>query len=356
VDWLMAAEARDNRRLSGTRVLVTGGTGKLGRQLVTALHGAGALVAVLTRSPNVAGGLWQHTDIACILGDLTEPDSLRQALEGVELVFHLASYSPRLDEPDLYEAPSHWPVTAVGTRDLLDAAVAAGVSGLIYLSSVKAMGEGAGADGRPADEATPARPETLYGRAKLEAEQAVLQAGFSNGLHVCVLRLPMVYGLGAGGNLYRMIDAVARGRFPPWPQLVNRRSAVHVDDLVSAALLVATDPRAAGETYLVTDGVEYSTRWIYEQIRLALGWPIPTWTLPFCCWRLAARVGTLGERLTGRPMPLNTTALSKLAGDAWYSSRKIRDTLSFTSRHHLGTEIPSMVRAYRQGLERPASG
>jgi nucleoside-diphosphate-sugar epimerase len=183
-----------------------------------------------------------------------------------------------------------------------------------------------------------------------------LQAGLKTGLHVCVLRLPMVYGLGLGGNLYRMIDAIARKRFPPWPQVLNRRSAVHVEDAINAAILVATDSRAAGETYLVTDDVEYSTRWIYEQISLALGWPIPTWTLPFCCWRLAARIGTLGERLTSRPMPLNTTALSKLAGDAWYSSRKIRDTLSFTSRHHLGTEIPSMVRAYRQGLERPASG
>ncbi len=352
----MSAAAPDNLGLSGTRVLVTGGTGKLGRQLVTALHGAGALVAVLTRSPEVAEQLWEHTDIACIRADLTEPDSLRQALQGVELVFHLASYSPRPDEPDLYEAASHWPVTAEGTRHLLDAAVAAGVSGLIYLSSVKAMGEAAGADGRPADESTPARPETLYGRAKLEAEHAVLQAGLTSGLHVCVLRLPMVYGLGAGGNLYRMIDAVARGRFPPWPRLVNRRSAVHVDDVVSAALLVATDPRAAGETYLVTDGADYSTRWIYEHIRLALGLPMPRWALPLWCWRLAAWGGTLGERLTGRPMPLTTAALGKLAGDAWYSSKKIRDTLSFVSRHRLETAIPSMVQAYRRGLERPPSG
>jgi nucleoside-diphosphate-sugar epimerase len=131
---------------------------------------------------------------------------------------------------------------------------------------------------------------------------------------------------------------------------------VHVNDVISAAMLVATDRRAAGETYLVTDGSEYSTRWIYEQIRVALGLAIPAWTVPLWCWQLSARVGTAAERLIGKPMPLTTDALTKLAGDAWYSSSRIREALSFVSHHRLNTEIPNMVRAYRDGLERPAPG
>jgi hypothetical protein len=54
-------------------------------------------------------------------------------------------------------------------------------------------------------------------------------------------------------------------------------------------------------------------------------------------------------------MPLTTEALTKLAGDAWYSSGKIREALSFVSHHRLDTEIPKMVQAYRNGFERPAS-
>ena len=342
-------------RLSGARVLVTGGTGKLGRQLVSTVRGAGARVSVLTRSPETASRLWPPMAVDCRHGDLTEATSLNEALRDIDLVFHLASYSPRPDEPDIYDAAPHWAVTAEGTRHLVDAALAAGVAALIYISSVKAMGDGAGADGRPADESTPARPETLYGRAKLEAEHAILQAGSSGGLHACVLRLPMVYGLDGKGNLYRMIDAVARGRFPPWPRVLNRRSAVHVKDAISAAMLVATDRRAAGETYLVTDGAEYSTRWIYEQICLALGLAIPAWAVPLWCLRLAAQVGTAAKRATGKPMPLTADALTKLAGDAWYSSHKIREALSFVSYHRLDTEIPKMVLAYRNGLQRPAS-
>lgn len=347
---------RDLLRLNGAHILVTGGTGALGRRLVSVLDDAGARVSVLTRSPETATRLWPRIGIDCRYGDLKKPNTLNAALKGIELIFHLASHSPAPDAPDIYEAPAHWLVTAEGTADLVDAAIAAGVVSLIYISSVKAMGDWAGADGVPADESTPARPETLYGRAKLEAEHAILQAGSSGGLHACVLRLPMVYGLDGKGNLYRMIDAVARGRFPPWPRVLNRRSAVHVKDAISAAMLVATDRRAAGETYLVTDGAAYSTRWIYERICLALGRAIPAWTVPLWCLRLAARVGTAAERVTGKPMPLTAEALTKLAGDAWYSSNKIREALSFVSHHRLDTEIPKMVLAYRNGLQRPASG
>ncbi len=332
--------------LHGMRVLVTGATGRLGRHLVAALLEAGCLVSVLTRSARAVQGAWPGKTIETRVGDLTNPGSLAGALDGVRGLFHLASHSPPPGEPDVYEAPAHWRVSAQGTEHLLAAAIAAGVQRVVYLSSVKSMGDAAGASARPADESTPARPDTLYGRAKLAAERAVLAAGSAGRMHASVLRLPMVYGLGGQGNLARMIDAIARRRFPPWPRVNNRRSAIHVDDVVAAALLVATDRRAAGECYLVTDGAEYSTRWLYEQIHVALGRPIPDWSLPLWGWRGAARLGTLGERLTGRAMPLTSDALRKLAGDAWYSSQKIRDELSYVSSHRLETEIPRLVSAY----------
>lgn len=334
------------------RVLVTGATGKIGRRLVFGLAGAPSHreVSVLTRSPERAVALWPHAQLDYRYGDLTQPDSLATALDGVNLVFHLASHLPRPDETHPYDSPAHWAVTAEGTRHLVDAAMAAGVDRFVYISSVKAMGKGAGADGQPADETTPARPDCRYGRAKLAAEQTVLRAGQSGAIHVCVLRLPMVYGLDEQGNLPRMIDAVARGRFPPWPRMENRRSAVHAADVIRAAMLVSTDHRATGETYLVTDGFEYSTRWLYEQIRAALGRPAPRWTVPIWSLRAAAKLGNIGERLTGKAMPLTTNTLGKLVDDAWYSSRKIREELSFVPNHRLDTEISTIVRAYEKSV------
>ncbi len=163
-----------------------------------------------------------------------------------------------------------------------------------------------------------------------------------------VLRLPMVYGIDGEGNIVRMIDAMARRRFPPWPRIENRRSAVHLDDAVEAALLAARNPIAAGQVYLVTDGEAYSTRWLYERILAALGRPQPGWTLPLPVLQAAAVLGSAAERLTGRAMPLTRTGLGKLIGNAWYSAEKIRRELSFKPRRSLETEVPRMVFSYLQ--------
>lgn len=336
--------------LSGLRVLVTGATGKVGRLMVPALSDCGARVSVLTRHPERARALWSCGNLDFRKSDVTDPATLPDALHGIACVFHLASYSPTPDEPDVYEAPNHWPVTAEGTENLVRAAVDAGVERLVYLSSVKAMGDAVAATGKPTDENTPPAPESLYGRAKLAAEQSVLAAGTSGGLHVCVLRLPMVYGLAGEGNIARMIAAVSKGRFPPWPRIENRRSAVHVLDAIDAALLAATHPRAAGKVYLVTDGSSYSTRWLYERIQGALGRGCSGWTVPLWALSSVAATGTLLEKLSGRRMPLDREGLRKLTGDAWFSSERIRAELGFRPRRSLEEEIPRMVREYLNRL------
>jgi UDP-glucose 4-epimerase len=336
-----------NPLLLGVSVLVTGATGNVGGHFVDTLLDRGARVSILTRDASRALARWPNADVAVRVADLTDPFSLGAALDGIELIYHLASYSPPPGEPDIYEASAHWPVTAEGTASLVQAALAAGVRRFVYLSSVKAMGDGAGASGRPADESTPAAPESLYGRAKLAAEKAVIEAGAGGRMHVCVLRLPMVYGLDGQGNIARMVEAVARGRFPPWPKVTNRRSAIHLADVVAAALRVGTDRGAAGKTYLVTDGESYSTRWLYEQACLALGRPIPNWTVPVWLLRSAAQLGSMLQRTTGRNIPLTNDSLSKLLGDAWYCSNAIHDELGFSARHRLDCEIRRLAKGFR---------
>ena len=329
-------------------VLVTGATGKVGRHLVRALVTAGARVAILTRSTEKARTLWPAANVDYRTGDIGDPVSLDAALLGIEVIFHLASYAPTTTEANIYAAPAHWTVSAEGTRNLVDAALARGVRRLVYLSSVKVMGDTAGAGSQPADETWPPAPDSLYGHAKLEAERRVLAAGRETGLHVCVLRLPMVYGLGGQGNIARLIEAVARHRFPPWPRIDNRRSAIHVEDAVRAAQLAAWHPRAAGQIFLVTDGDTYSTRWLYEQTRLALGMPIPRWAIPVWMLRVGAITGSLGEKITGRAMPLTLAGLEKLTGNAWFASDKLRRELDFLPEQKLKQEIALMARDYRQ--------
>ncbi|NEV63897.1 NAD-dependent epimerase/dehydratase family protein [Thiorhodococcus minor] len=328
------------------KVLVTGATGQVGRRLVATLIQQGHAVSVLTRSRDAAADLWPAGRVAALQADLTKPDTLAALdLDQIDTLFHLASYAPSPEEPDLYNAPGHWEVTAQGTRNLVARLAGARLRQLVYVSSIKAMGDGAVNLGRPADESTEPRPDSLYGRAKLAAEQAVLELGRDKGIKASVMRLPMVYGIGEAGNIPRMIEAIAARRFPPWPRIENHRSAIHVDDAIAAALLIARSPKSDGQVYCVTDGRGYSTRWIYERVQDALGRKTPDWTLPLSLLQLAAGIGSLAERLLGRRMPLTLEGLGKLTGDAWLSSDKLRRELGFIPRHSLEDEIPRLTLA-----------
>jgi nucleoside-diphosphate-sugar epimerase len=270
---------------------------------------------------------------------------ITQACNGADTIFHLAGYA-HAEDADQAEM-LHQRVTVTGTERLLQAAVSCGVRRFVFLSSIKTMGEGA--DER-LDEAAPPAPATGYGRAKLEAERMVLAAGRKHGMHVSILRLPLVYGPGNKGNIPRMIAAIDRGRFPSLPETGNRRSMVHVDDVVQALLLAADNPAANGQVFIVTDGRAYSTREIYEAICRVLGRPVPGWSVPAWLLRLGAGAGDVLQRITGLPVPLTTGTLDKLLGSAWYSSDKIRRQLGFVPRHTFHDVLPAIVAEYRTGL------
>lgn len=328
--------------LARSTVLVTGGTGFIGRHLVDALVRQGAGVRVLSRQP-IAAGAQPYTTI---VGDLTRPGTLEDVCRGVDTVFHLGGHAHAVDQPDASSELLNQQVTVEGTRVLLEQSLKAGVSRFLLFSSVKAMGEG---DATCLDETSRCQPTSAYGRAKHEAERLVLSAG-SRGLAATVLRLPMVYGPGCKGNLPRMIHAIMRRRFPPLPETGNRRSMVDVRDVVQAALLVTANPVAAGKTYIITDGQTYSTRQIYEWICAALGRPASGWAIPLAWLRAAARVGDAISRVTGKRFVLDTAALDKLLGSACYNSEKISRELGYRPIHALRETLPGMVMELRSSL------
>ena len=316
--------------------LVTGAGGFLGRPLVERLVADGTPVrAMYHRSPEIP----PRPGVVTVRAALEDFDSLRRAAEGCTTVFHLAGKAHDLDVRD---AGAFRRINVEGTANLLRAAEEAGVRSFVFASSVKAMGEGGE---ECLDEDAPAEPRSPYGISKLEAERLVLETGARSRIHVSVLRLPLVYGPGLKGNLRAMLDAVARGAFPPPPLTGNRRSLTSVSDVVSALVLSARSPAAAGCTYLVTDGTTYSTRDIYDSMRAALGLRPMAWAVPLWAFRAAALGGDAAARLLGRRMPFSTEALEKLLGSACYSNERIRRELGFTPATTLQAALPGIARA-----------
>ena len=323
---------------------MTGGTGFIGSHLVSALtrHGADVRVLVRETSEAVHGG--GASDVRRSIGDLNDIASLAHACSDIDTIFHAAGYAHADDSETSTGATQHQKVNVAGTGMLLRCAQEKGVRRFVFISSSKAAGEGGE---RQVNEEWDRAPETAYGRSKKEAERLVLDAGLQSEMHVCNLRPALVYGPGVKGNLQKMMVAIERGKFPPLPETDNRRSMVHVDDVVQAALLAATSARANGKTYIVTDDQTYSTRCIQQSIYCALGKRVPSWSVPIFVLRAMAKVGDLISFVTTRRFVFDSGTLEKLLGASWYSSEKIKRELGYRPKRAFDDAVEEMVSHYK---------
>jgi len=312
-------------------VLVTGANGFIGIRLCQLLQQQGLNVRTLTHR---RGG----DNVSNYLMDLATDDCPVGLFEGIDTVFHLAGkahdLAQKADDTDHY-----WQINVEGTRKLLEAARLAGVKRFVFFSSVKAQGE---ATIQPMNESDTTPACSSYGQSKYAAEQLVLHGGYVP--HPVVIRPCMVYGNTEKGNLPVMIKAIKRGWFPPLPEFGNKRSMVHVDDVIQVAMLAAENPKAAGQIFIVSDGQAYSTRQIYDWIRLALGKAPASWEIPMVLLSGLAKCGDLFGRFAGRRFLFDSDALHKLTGSAWYSSAKIEHELGFKPTHTLNSSLLDIVR------------
>jgi nucleoside-diphosphate-sugar epimerase len=247
--------------------LVTGATGFIGRRLVTELAQAGHRVRRALRHQDQP--LPGTEDV--LVGAVDGGTDWRTALQGIEIVVHLAARVHVFRET-ARDPPAVFRETNVrGTERLARAAAAAGVGRLVFLSSAGVHGLLPHASA--VKEAAPTAPHTAYARSKWEAEQALREVARGAGLSVCVLRPPLVYGPGDPGNLMRLVSLVARGVPLPFASVRNRRSLLYVGNLSSAIVACALHPAADSRTYFVRDGKDVSTPELIELIAKNLSRP-----------------------------------------------------------------------------------
>jgi nucleoside-diphosphate-sugar epimerase len=329
--------------VSGGIVLVTGATGAIGPRVVHALHQAGCQIHTFSVDAPKEDMFSQKVEV--LLGDVTDRVAVQSAMRGVDAVVHMAALlhihnSP----PEMREKFER--VNVGGTAMVVEAAIRAGVKRVVLFSTIAVYGA---SDGCVLNEMSPTHPDTFYAQTKRAAEQIVLNARGTDGQPLgTVLRLGAVYGSRIRGNYKQLIHSLARNRFIPLGNGLNRRTLVYDKDVGRAAVLAVSHPAAAGRVFNVTDGGIHTLNEIIESICSALGRKLPRLSLPVRPTRALVGIVETVSRSIGFKPPAIRAMIEKYTEDIAVDGSLIQKELDFVPQYDLKTGWEETIREMRK--------
>ncbi|MFS2150864.1 NAD-dependent epimerase/dehydratase family protein [Rhizobium sp. Rhizsp42] len=241
--------------------LVTGASGFVGQGLLRTLRQRGI--------PFRGTGRGGSGELLAV-GDIHGATDWSAALDGIDVVVHLAAVNQNVVEGSPAVLAEYRSVNVEGTINLARQAAAAGVRRFVFLSSIKASGE-ATTKGKPFTAEGEPAPESDYGRTKLEAERLLHALGASTTMEIVIIRSPLVYGPGMRGSFQALVRLVQRGLPLPFASIDNRRSMVYLENLTDLIVTAANHPDAAGGTFMVADSKSPSTPELVRMIAAVTG-------------------------------------------------------------------------------------
>jgi nucleoside-diphosphate-sugar epimerase len=323
-------------------VLVTGGTGAVGQAVVQALCNAEYKVRSFSIDAPSSGLFPQGVEV--LVGDVTDQTAVHYAMLDVDAVIHMAALlhivNPPLELREKYER-----INVGGTATVVEAAMKAGVKRVVLFSTIAVYGS---SDGCIFNEMSSTHPDTFYGQTKRAAELIVLAAKGSDGQPLgSVLRLGAVYGSRVKGSYERLIHALARCRFIPVGNGLNRRTLVCDKDVGQAAVLAVSHPAAAGRIFNVTDGTFHTLKDIIESICSALGRKPPRLSLPSGLSSVLAGVIENIGRSMGLKPPAIRAMIDKYTEDIAVDGTLIKKELGFVPEYDLKTGWKETIKEMR---------
>lgn len=269
------------------RILVTGANGFIGRHVVSALVRDHEVVSAVRRAGTAA-----DTTREVVVGDIDGATNWTDALAGADVVIHLAARVHVMSESESDSLGAYREVNTFGARGLAEACVEEGIRRLVFVSSIKVNAEAT--NGVPISAIDVPMPVDPYGVSKLEAEEALRSVAANHDLEVIVLRPPVVYGIGVGGNIRRIASAVKRRLPLPFGSIHNRRTMIAVANLVTAVCAAATIRRVPDGPLLVGDPQPVSTAELVTH--LAEGMGVRPRLIPFPVAGLRSLAAMVGRR------------------------------------------------------------
>jgi nucleoside-diphosphate-sugar epimerase len=304
------------------KIFITGATGYLGNLLAVTLAKNGNQVNALVRDPDNAHNL-DHSNIKLFKGDITDIESIKNAMDGCQQVFHLAAFARMWAKP----SEIFYQVNVDGTRNVLQAAVEKNILKLVYTSSTAVFGVSLN---QPLSEDD---PRTIgfsndYDLSKCMAEKLVKEYA-TNGLNALIVNPSRVYGPGSetfSNPFTRLIKAVIKGKpipVPMCPDVVANYSYVH--DVVAGHILAMKFGKA-GERYIL-GGENVSYRRFEEVVREVI--PMHVIAMPKFLSKIAGAMQLIRFFITNKPPAFTPSTVDRYYTDTAFSCRKAIEQLNY---------------------------
>lgn len=323
-------------------VLITGGTGFIGSRLALKCAKRGHSVRVLgqenTEAETSNANLIRSKGIEVLLVNVLNFDEVRDSVKDADVVFHLAAAQHESNVPDQH----FWDVNATGTKNLLDACIAAQVKRFVYGSTIGVYG--ARVEG-VLDEETPVSPDNIYGVTKLAAERLV--QSHMDQLSSVIIRISETYGPG-DRRLLKLFRAIGDRTFFMIGDGNNRHHPIYIDDLTEGLLLSAKSDAASGKVIILAGKEHLTTKEMVSVIADQLGVSPREFHVPLVPLLLAATViGRVFPALGVHP-PIYKRRMDFFTRNLVFSQERSSRVLGFTPEYSFEHGVYLTARWYQE--------
>lgn len=317
------------------KILITGAGGFIGSHLLDSQLEQGHDVRVV----DLHFDLFQHRSanphLEAIHGDITDENLLKRLVEGVEVVYHLASA-----HLDVSLSDEHYQRVNVGaTLSLLEAAREAGVKRFVHCSSVGVIGD---VENPPADETTDCHPTNIYERTKFEGEKEALAYSHRTGFPVVVMRPAWVYGPRCPRTA-KLMRTLSKGRFLFFGAGQNMRHPVYISDAVKGLELCASVEGVNGEVFIIAgeNSVQVSelVKVMSEELRVRP----PKLHLPIALGLLGGYSLEMAFMVIGKQPPFSRRSVDFFLKHNAYDIRKAKRMLGYHPQTNLRTGMQKTI-------------
>lgn len=327
------------------KVLITGGSGFLGRNLSKFLSEKGykILATYHNRKPEhiISKNItWMRVKNIFLESDWAE------FLKEIDYVIHLIGLAHVFDKDNINMLDKFMEINVNGTQALVRSCLMAkSIKKFIYVSSISAISS---FSSLPLDEKSLCRPDSAYGISKLKAEN-VIKSILRDRLCWCILRPPLIYGPGDLGNLKRLINLVKKGIPLPFSSINNKRNFLYIDNFSETVHKILLDQNSCFKTYVISDNESISTVQLIKVIARELNKKIILFPFPVSGINAIGLIGDLFKKIFKIEFGINSYSVERLIRSLVIDNSLVKRDLSFDMPYSLYEGLKRTIKSEIMG-------